>query len=297
MNDHRILRVFLVAADKKNFAQAARELDIPPASVTRAIAGLEAELGMQLFVRTPRQVSLTTEGALYAAQIKPLLDSLEEARCDVMNNHKVGEGLLRVSAPVWFGETILPKVIADFNKQYPKISFEVFLSDDLVDIVDDDFDLAIRISLQPSDKYETWRKIRPVPRILVAAPESRYASMDHPGLLRSNDCLAYNEEGRSENWVLSDGGSSMLINASAFSANSGQVLASWASHGMGVALLPRFDVAEHIRSGRLVHVFKGWAPPDLWLTFCYPPCQTLPPRLAVFSDYLENQIHALANVW
>ena len=294
MNDHRTLRLFLVAADKKSFAQAARELDIPPASVTRAIAGLEAELGMQLFIRTSKQVSLTTEGAVYAAHIRPLLDSLDEARRDTMHAHKVDEGLLRLSAPTWLGETILPKVIAQFSKLYPKMSYELCLSDGLVDIVEDGFDLAIRISLQPSDKYDTWRKICPVPRILVAAPDSPYALMDHPGLLEPEDCLAYNEEGQSENWILSDGGASMIVTASAFSANSGEVLADWASHGLGVALLPRFNVAEHLRSGRLVHVFKAWAPPDLWLTLCYPPCQTLPPRIATFSEHFEKYIRPLA---
>lgn len=297
MNDHRTLRVFLVAADKKNFAQVARELDMTPASVTRAIAGLEADLGVQLFVRTTRQVALTTDGAVYAAQIKPLLDSLDGARRDIMNANKVDEGRLRLSAPMWIGKTILPKVISDFNKIYPKMSFEVCLSDSLINIVDDDFDLAIRISLQPSDKYTIWRKICMMPRILVAAPDSRYASMDHPGLLKPDDCLAYSGEGRRENWVLSDGGSSMSITAGrAFSANSGEVLADWASHGLGVALLPGFNVAEHIRSGRLIHVLKGWAPPDLWLTLYYPPYQSLPPRIAAFSEFFEKHLQPLASI-
>ncbi|MGH6861175.1 MAG: LysR family transcriptional regulator [Phyllobacterium sp.] len=294
MNDHKTLRVFLLAADRKNFAQVARELDMTPAAVTRAIAGLEADLGVQLFVRTTRQVSLTTDGAVYAAQIKPLLDSLDEARRDMMNANKVDEGRLRLSAPMWFGKTILPTIIADFNKAYPKMSFEVCLSDSLINIVDDDFDLAIRISLQPSDKYTIWRKICPIPRILVAAPGSHYADMNHPGLLKPKDCLAYNGEGRRETWVLSDGGSSINISAgSAFSANSGELLADMATNGLGVALLPGFNIADHLRSGRLVHVIKGWAPPDLWLTLYYPPYQKLPPRIAAFSEFFEKHLQPL----
>jgi DNA-binding transcriptional LysR family regulator len=293
MNDYKALRTFLLAAEKKNFAQVARELDMTPAAVTRAIAALEADLGVQLFVRTTRQVSLTTDGAIYAAQIKPALDTLETARRDVMNANKVEEGRLRISAPTWLGKTILPTVIAGFKERYPKMAFEVSLSDGLVNIVDDDYDLAIRISLQPSDKFTIWRKICTIPRILVAAPGSRFVDMTHPGQLTPDECLAYSSESRRENWVLSDGGSTVNISAGrTFSANSGDVLADMAAEGLGVTMLPGFNIDEHLRSGKLVQVFKGWAPPDLWLTLYYPPYQTLPPRIASFSKFFEQQLLA-----
>ncbi|XUY29756.1 LysR family transcriptional regulator [Agrobacterium sp. rho-8.1] len=293
MNDYKALRTFLLAAEKRNFAQVARELDMTPAAVTRAIAALEAELGVQLFVRTTRQVSLTTDGAIFAAQIQPAVKTLEDARREVMNAHKSDEGRLRISAPTWFGKTVLPPILSGFKERYPKMSFEISLSDGLVDIVDDDYDLAIRISSQPSDKFTIWRKIRLVPRILVAAPGSRFAAMQHPNELTPDDCLAYSGESRRENWILSDGGSSMNITAGrAFSANSGEVLADMAADGAGVALLPGFNITHHIRSGRLVHVFKGWSPPDLWLTLFYPPYQALPPRIASFSKFFEEQVAA-----
>ncbi|EJB02752.1 transcriptional regulator [Rhizobium leguminosarum bv. trifolii WSM597] len=293
MNDYKALRTFLLAAEKRNFAQVARELDMTPAAVTRAIAALEAELGVQLFVRTTRQVSLTTDGAIFAAQIQPAVKTLEEARREVMNAHKSEEGRLRISAPTWFGKTVLPPILSGFKERYPKMSFEISLSDGLVDIVDGDYDLAIRISSQPSDKFTIWRKIRVVPRILVAAPGSRFATMEHPNELTPDDCLAYSGESRRENWVLSDGGSSMTISAGrAFSANSGEVLADMAADGAGVALLPGFNIADHIRNGRLIHVFHGWAPPDLWLTLFYPPYQALPPRIASFSKFFEEQVAA-----
>lgn len=294
MNDHKALKIFLLAAEKRNFAQVARELDMTPAAVTRAIAALETDLGLQLFVRTTRQVSLTTDGAVFAAQIQPAIKALEEARKDVMNAHKADQGRLRISAPTWFGKAVLPPILSGFKERYPKMSFEISLSDGLVNIVDEDYDLAIRISSQPSDKFTIWRKIRVVPRILVAAPASRYANMQLPSELTPDDCLAYSGESRRETWVLSDGGSSMTISAGrSFSANNGEVLADMAADGAGVAMLPGFHIAEHLRTGRLVHVFKGWAPPDLWLTLYYPPYQALPPRIASFSKFFEEQIPAL----
>jgi len=291
MNDYKALKTFLMAAEKRNFAQVARELDMTPAGVTRAIAALEEELGVQLFVRTTRQVSLTTDGAVFAAQIQPAVEALENARRDVKNAHKADQGRLRISAPTWLGKTVLPPILSGFRELYPKMSFEISVSDGLVNIVDDDYDLAIRISAAPSDKFTIWRKIRVVRRILVAAPGSRFAEMQHPSELTPDDCLAYSGESRREDWILSDGGSSISISAGrAFSANNGEVLADMAADGSGVAMLPGFHIAEHIRSGRLVHVLTDWSPPDLWLTLYYPPYQSLPPRIATFSKFFEEQL-------
>lgn len=293
MNDYKALKTFLLAAEKRNFAQVARELDMTPAAVTRAIAALEDDLGVQLFVRTTRQVSLTTDGAVFAAQIQPAVEALENARKDVRNAHKSDQGRLRISAPTWLGKTILTPILSGFRDLYPKMSFEVSLSDGLVNIIDDDYDLAIRISSAPSDKFTIWRKIRAVPRILVAAPGSRFTRMQHPNELTPDDCLAYSGESRREHWALSDGGSSISITAGrAFSANNGEVLADMAADGVGVAMLPGFHIAEHIRTGRLVHVLPGWAPPELWLTLYYPPYQALPPRIATFSKFFEEQLPA-----
>ncbi|MGV1950392.1 LysR substrate-binding domain-containing protein [Agrobacterium vitis] len=293
MNDYKALKVFLLAAEKRNFAQVARELDMTPAAVSRAIAALERDLGVQLFVRTTRQVALTTDGAIFAAQVQPAVAALDSARRDIRNANKSDEGRLRISVPTWFGKAMLPPILSGFRTLYPKMSFEISLSDGLVNIVDDDYDLAIRISSQPSDKFTIWRKIHIVRRILVAAPASKFVDMRHPGELTPDDCLAYSGESRRENWVLSDGGSSMTISAGgAFSANSGEVLADMAADGAGVAMLPGFHVSEHLKTGRLVHVLRGWSPPDLWLTLYYPPYQALPPRIASFSKFFEEQVAA-----
>jgi len=291
MNDYKALRTFLLAAEKRNFAQVARELDMTPAAVTRAIAALEDDLGVQLFVRTTRQVSLTTDGAIYAAQVQPAMNALENARKDVMNTHKADHGRLRISAPTWFGQQVLPPILAGFKERFPRISFEISLADSLVNIIDDDYDLAIRISAAPSDKFTIWRKIAVVHRILVAAPGSRFADMQHPSELTPDDCLAYSGESRREIWALSDGSSSATLSAGrAFSANSGGVLADMAAQGTGVAMLPRFHIADHLRTGRLVHVLQAWSPADLWLTLYYPPYQSLPPRIASFSKFFEQQL-------
>lgn len=106
INDYKALRIFLLAAEKRNFAQVARELNLAPAAITRAISTLEDDLGIQLFVRTTRQVSLTTDGAIFAAQVQPAMPALETARKDVIDAHKADQGRLRISVPTWFGNSM-----------------------------------------------------------------------------------------------------------------------------------------------------------------------------------------------
>lgn len=294
MNELKALRTFLLAAEKRNFAQVAREMDMTPASVTRTIAALEAELGVQLFVRTTRQVSLTSDGAVFAARIEPAVNTLEFARLELMNVHKADQGRLRINAPMSLGQQVLPQILCAFRELYPKIEVELSLTDQMLDIVEQDFDLAIRISGAPSDKFTIWRKIIEIKRILVAAPSSPFVDAAHPSELPSDRCLGYSSESRRENWALSDGGSTVNVSAGRMiSANNGEVLASMAADGAGVAMLPVFIVAEHLRTGRLVQILPEWSPPQLWLTLYYPPFQKLPPRIAAFSDFFEREIKAI----
>ena len=294
MDELRGLRTFLLATEKRNFAQVARELDMTPASVTRTIAALEDELGVQLFVRTTRHVAPTSAGAVFAARIEPAIRTLEAARMELINAHKADEGRLRINAPMSFGQRVLPQVLSSFRQRYPKIDVEVSLTDQLLDMVDEEFDLAIRISEPPSSKFTIWRKICPIRRMLVAAPGNAYAAVGHPSEIPADACLGYSFESRRESWILSDGHANVTIAAGrAVSSNNGDVLANMAADGAGVALLPEFIVAEHLKAGRLVSVLPGWGSPQFWLMLYYPPYQKLPPRIAAFSDFFEREIPAL----
>lgn len=107
-----------------------------PASVTRTIAALEEELGVQLFVRTTRQVSLTSDGAVFAARIEPAVAALEAARRELMNVHKADQGRLRINAPMSLGQQVLPQILSAFRELYPKIEVELSLTDQMLDIVE-----------------------------------------------------------------------------------------------------------------------------------------------------------------
>jgi DNA-binding transcriptional LysR family regulator len=291
MSDFTTIRVFLAVAEERSFAGAARQLGMTPASVTRAIAALEDALGVQLLLRTTRRVSLTAAGMVYAERTAPLIAGFEAAADAVREAQGVTAGLIRISAPMSLGLLLMPDVISQFRTLYPETRLSLRLSDRLVDILTEEFDLAIRISAPPRDKSTIWRKLCPVPRLLVASPGylRQTGLPERPGDLKSMICLGYSGEGRQEVWTLSKGAEQHSLNAGAqVSANSGDLLLEMALRHEGVAMLPYFIAEAALKSGALCPVLPDWTPPELWLTLYYPPYQSLPLRVAAFSDFFET---------
>ncbi|WP_281982618.1 LysR family transcriptional regulator [Thalassorhabdomicrobium marinisediminis] len=293
MGELESIRVFLAVASQRSFAGAARQLGITPASVTRTIAGLEARLGVQLLVRTTRQVSLTSAGAIYAARAGPLADELAEAANETREAEGIISGSLRISAPLSLGVKILPEVLPSFAALHPRTDLQVSLSDGFVDIVEGGFDLAIRISPPPRDKSTIWRKICKVPRLLVAAPAYLRARgrPEHPEDLDDHVCLGYRDDLPEEVWHLSRGRQRHSHKAAGHvCTNNGDLLAQLVRKGEGIALLPQFIIKDALAAGDMVPVLPGWTTPEIWLTLYYPPYEQLPLRVAAFSDFFEAHV-------
>lgn len=294
MGELETLRVFLAVAEQRGFAAAARQLGMTPASVTRAVAALEDRLGVQLLLRTTRQVSLTSAGAVYAARVAPLVEGIAQAASETREAQGLTSGLIRVSAPMSLGLKVLPAVLSQFATLHPHTHVALTLSDSFVDIVEEDYDLAIRISGPPSEKSTIWRKVCKVPRLLVASPEylARRGTPEKPDDLTGHRCLSYSSEAAVETWELSRGASRRSHKAEGgFSANNGDFLARLVANGEGIALLPRFIVEDELRLGRVVEILQDWQVPDIWLTLYYPPYAQLPLRVATFSDFFEHYVN------
>lgn len=290
MGELEAIRTFLTVADQSSFTAAARLLGMTPASVTRTISALEEELGVQLLLRTTRKVSLTSAGAAYAGRVAPLAQAIARATEETRDLQKVTAGSIRVSAPMSLGMKVLPAVLSQFSIIHPKTSVAIDLSDRFVDIVEENYDLAIRISGPPTDKSTIWRKIRPVSRLLVASPHflERHGVPKRPEDVNGLECLSYNDQSKNEVWELSRPGQTRSVEARGrFSVNNGDFLCSLAVAGEGIALLPRFIVQGDLDAGRLVEVLPGWSTPEIWLTLYYPPYAQLPLRVATFSDFFE----------
>lgn len=293
MGELESIRVFLAVAELESFAGAARQLGMTPASVTRTIAALEDRLQLQLLVRTTRRVSLTSAGALYAARVAPLAQELARAVEETREAQGMTAGSIRISAPMSLGVEVLPTVLTQFAILHPHTHVAVHLSDSFVDIVEEDFDLAIRVSGPPSDKSTIWRKICQVPRVLVAAADyvAANGAPKMPEDLGAFACLSYAADAREEIWELTKG--SVQRNhrvEGTFSANNGDLLARLVLNGEGIASLPRFIVARDLEAGRLVQVLPDWSLPEIWLTLYYPPYNQLPLRVATFSDFFEQHV-------
>jgi DNA-binding transcriptional LysR family regulator len=293
MGELESIRVFLAVAEQQSFAGAARQLGLSPASVTRTVAALEDRLGVQLLVRTTRQVSLTSAGTVYVERVAPLAHGLAEATEETREAQGVTSGLIRISAPMSLGLKVLPAVLSQFATLHSQTHVALSLSDSFVDILEEDYDLAIRISGPPADKSTIWRKICKVSRVLVAAPEYLTAKGEprSPDDLKDLACLSYRADAREEIWELSSGTNRRSHRAEGpFSANNGDLLARLVLNGEGITLLPRFIVEDDLAAGRLVEVMPGWSAPDLWLTLYYPPYDQLPLRVATFSDFFETYV-------
>jgi DNA-binding transcriptional LysR family regulator len=287
------IQIFLAVAEHRSFVAAARHLAMTPPAVTRAVSGLEAQLGVQLLLRTTRQVSLTSAGAAYAARVAPLIKGLAEAAEALHEGHGQAAGLIRINAPMSMGERMLPEVISQFRTLYPQVSLALTLTDRHIDILTESVDLAIRISTQPKDKLTIWRKIAKVRRCLVAAPRylAQFGTPESVEDLARHCLLSYDAEAGPETWDLTQGAKHRRVVAGdVLSSNNGDLIAKLAVNGEGIAMLPHFIIDEHLESGALQQVLQDWQPPQLWLTLYYPPYDRLPMRLVTFSDFFERYV-------
>lgn len=291
IDDLKPIRVFLAVAQQRSFAEAARRLNMTPATVTRIVARLEADLGVQLLVRSTRSVALTADGAAVMARFQGIVAEFDAASAELARARAPDRGRLRITAPLSFGLRVMPQMLAGFRLAYPRVDLQITLRDRREDVMAGDHDLAIRISPPPRDKTTIWRKICVVPRALVASPAllERMATPMRPEDLDPALCLGYAAElDGGETWRLTRKSETRQINAGAgLVSNNGDLLAALAQDGAGVALLPEFIIAKALAEGQLVRLLPDWLPPQLWLSLTYPAYDHLPPLVATFSDYFE----------
>ena len=284
------IRVLRAVSDLKSFTLAAHQLDLAPASVTRIINQLEQDLGAQLLVRTTRQVALTSAGATVLSRYRPLLEGFEEVTQDLQRAIRPDAGQLRLTAPVSLGVELLPQVIAGFRVAYPGISVEINFTDTLLDVIEENCDLAVRVSGPPTDKSTIWRKLCEVPRHAIAAPSlfGRMPRPEHPDDLKGDALLSYGAQNSPELWSFTRAGVQRNVRAGTkVISNNGDFLYAMAKMGEGICVLPDFITGDGLQSGAVVEVVPDWSLASLWLTLFYPPYEQLPPVVGTFADYFE----------
>lgn len=289
------INVFISVAELQSFAKASRHLGVSRSIVTRYVGELEDELGVQLLVRTTRKVSLTVAGQVYLDRVRPLVDEFQRAGELVKQQQDTLHGDLRISAPISFGLRFLPEILDDFAAAYPEVRLKVDMTDRFVDLMDEGYDMALRISGPPSGVSNIWRKIATVPRLLVASPGyiEECSKPEVPLDLSSHRFLAYSHFAGGDTLHLKDSkqGTEVVVPLKqSFQANSGELIVAQAVQGWGITLMPIFLLSEELRKGRLVSVLDSWHAPEIWLTAFYPPYDRLPKKVGAFTSFIEDAV-------
>lgn len=286
------LAAFVRTVDRGSQAAAARELDVTPAMVGRYIRALEDRLGARLLHRTTVAQSLTEAGAAFHAQASTILEQLDAAENAAADRQTAPSGVLRVNAPMVFGVRTLAAAVAGFGALHPTVRVELVLNDRVVDLVEEGYDLAVRIGQLP-DSSLIARRLAPCRMVVCAAPSylARRGHPDSPDALRGHNCLLYSYAAQGGIWRFAGpaGVAAEVAVAGNLVANNGDALLNAALEGAGIILQPSFIVGDAVRQGRLAPLLPGWRVPDLAVHAVYPSGRHLPPKVRRFVAYLVDR--------
>lgn len=291
MDQLRALRVFAAVVEQGSFAAAANHLGLSRTAASKHVQDLEARLGVALLNRTTRSVSLTQTGAAYFERARHILDELEAADAEASLQTRTPRGRLRVSVPVSFGVRHLAPRLNGFRDSYPEVHLDLIVSDRQVNLVEEGFDLAIRIG-ELADSSLIARRIATGRLILCAAPgylEARgWPAV--PRDLRAHTCLGYPYWSGYQNWLFTDprGNPHRVPVRNELWSNNGDLLLAAAIGGCGIVRQPDFIVHEALARGDLVEILPDLVKPEIGIHAIYPPAAVVALRLRVFIDYLTE---------
>lgn len=288
MHDINDLLFFAHVVKAKSFSGAARQLGVSKSRISKSVARLETTLGVRLLHRSTRRLSLTEVGEAYFEHCDRILDELVQADSTVSRLHLEPRGKLKISAPVAFSTLHVASALPEFMAQYPDLSVDMTISDRLVDLVEEGFDLALRITREPG-QHLVARRLAPIRRKICASPDylARRGVPQMPEDLAQHNCLDYTYMNTQGFWHLTgpNGDASVAVSGS-LRINDDEALSQAVLGGLGLALLPTFIVGRELQAGRLVEVLPGYLPVEHFVYAVHLPNRHLPLKVRVFIDFL-----------
>lgn len=279
---------FVAVAEKNSFTLASQQLGISTAQVSRQITALEKRLNTKLFYRTTRKVSLTEEGQIFYQHCRGVLDGLEVAERALTNLQATPQGTIKLTAPVTYGEQQILPLINNFIQLYPEVEVTAFLTNQKMDLVENGFDLAIRIG-NLADSTLIAKKLSQRSNYVCAAP-SYIAKQGMPhslSELEQHSCLM----GTNDYWRFIDSGKERNIRLNGrLRYNSGVALADAALKGLGIVQLPNYYLQEHIDSGQLITLLDNYKIPNETIWALYPHNRQLSAKIRLLIDYLAREL-------
>ena len=292
MDYFNAMNAFMHAAETRSFTLAGRRLGISSSAVGKAIIRLEEDLGVRLFHRSTRAITLTAEGRLFLNRCQRIISELEVARSELIEANINPQGKLRVGLPQ-LGKYLLPQLVA-FQKKFPEIELELNFSDRQVNVIDEGFDAVIRIG-HIEDSLLTIRHLKGYRHSLVASTDylDKHGTPMHPNDLTAHACLRYRYPGSGKlaAWPLHNNGHpiSVELPQSAI-ADVVQALYAMVEADLGIALLPEFVVADAIAAGRLANVLEEHIHDEQPVAILWPSGRQSLPKTKAFIDFISNEL-------
>jgi len=286
------IEAFVRVAEAQSFSEAARRLRVSKSAVSRLVGALETELGARLFQRTTRSLTLTEAGRGYFESVSRILADLADADLAVNQLQSAPRGRLRLSAPMSFGFLHLAPALPDFLALYPEVAVDLSMSDRFVDLVDEGFELAVRIGAM-EDSSLIARKLAPMRRVICASPEYLQArgAPSTPDDLRGHECLFNSNIAASQEWrfVSREGKPWPVEVKGRLSANNGDALRIAALRGLGIVNLPTFIVGGDLQAGALATILEDYVTQNMALSAVYPQSRHLSPKVRALVDFLAER--------
>lgn len=282
--------VFTKTVATASLSAAARELGVSTAAVSRKLATLEARLGVRLLNRTTRRIALTDEGARYYEACVRILAEIEEAEAQATARRLEPQGILKVALPATFGHKHIAPLIPEFAQRFPGIQLALSLSDRAINVIDEGFDLAIRIA-ELQDSSLAARKLAPNPRVVCASPAylARYGTPQAPTDLVQHNCLTITEFQMTWEYKDPQGKPGAVRVSGRHACDNWEVLRVWAVAGLGIALKSVWDVRRELEEGSLLSLLPGYTfGSDVGIYAVYPHRRFLPAKTRVFIDFLAE---------
>jgi DNA-binding transcriptional LysR family regulator len=286
------IAVFVRVVERGSFTLAADDLEISRAAASKYVSRLEQRLGARLLQRTTRRLSLTEAGAALFEASRGALERIEEAQGAIARFQAEPRGRLRVSAPMSFGILHLGPVLAGFTREHPHVSLDLSFDDRYVNLVEEGFDVAIRIG-RLADSSLVARKLAATRLVVCASPSylAEHGEPEVPEDLAAHNCLLYSYLATANVWrfVAPDGREIPVAVGGNLRANNGIVEAEAAVAAMGILMTPTFYVGPLIRAGRLKRILTAYRMPEIGIHAVYPQREHVPPKVRVFVEFLAKR--------
>jgi len=287
-----LIRIFVKVVQNGSFSKAAGILRMPNSTVSKAVAKLERSTGTKLLLRTTRSLTLTQAGrAFYDAAIGPVLQ-LEDAQKSLSGHDSILHGQVKITAPEDLGYYLVAPALAELSKQHKDLSFDIEFKNDIVDLIKEGFDLAIRLG-KIRDSGLKSKYIDDIHLITVASPQylRNFEKIKQPADFKNHACLSLNYEGTAKHWTLrSDKGTSRVEIKPKIIANQMTGLLQLALNGAGVAFVPSYICRSYLDSGALVRVLPSWSSVGFPVSIVTPLAPSSAVRLKVTVDHLVTAL-------